>query len=65
MLIPMVCLICAYVYSVYVNVFNREIMDTHRETEVDIMPIPSEKELALHESYVDKPGAHTVEESAV
>jgi len=65
MLIPMAGFICAWVYPVYVNIFNKEIMDTHRETEVAIVPIPSEKELALHESHIDKPYIHTVEESAV
>ncbi|KAF8860648.1 MFS general substrate transporter [Acephala macrosclerotiorum] len=49
MLIPMAGFICAWVYPVYVNFFNRETMDVHRETEVGLVPRPSEKELALQQ----------------
>lgn len=49
MLIPMAGFICAWVYPVYVNFFNRETMDVRRETEVGLVPGPSEKELVLQQ----------------
>jgi FHS family L-fucose permease-like MFS transporter len=52
MLIPMAEYICAWVYPLYFNLFNRETMDVHRETEVGIMPVQNEKELSLQDSHV-------------
>jgi FHS family L-fucose permease-like MFS transporter len=52
MLIPMAGHICAWVYPLYVNLFNRETMDVHRETEVGILPVQNEKELSLQDSHV-------------
>jgi len=49
MLIPMMGFICAWVYPIYVNIFNREVMDVRRETNVGII-VPSEKELGLKET---------------
>ena len=46
MLIPMMGFICAWVYPLYVNIFNKETMDVHRATDVGIV-VPSEKEFAL------------------
>jgi FHS family L-fucose permease-like MFS transporter len=46
MLIPMTGYIVAMVFPVYVNLYQRERMDSHRATEVGIV-IPSEKELEL------------------
>jgi FHS family L-fucose permease-like MFS transporter len=65
MLIPMGGFIAAWVYPVYVNFFNKETMDVHRATEVGIVPLPTEKELALQqtESHVGGKGdVQTVEE---
>lgn len=58
MLIPMAGFICAWIYPVYVNIFNSEVMDVHRETDVGII-VPSDKEMALDQidSHV-KPGQH-------
>ena len=47
MLIPMAGFICAWVYPVYVNVFNKELMDTHRETKVGIEDVGRDKEYGL------------------
>jgi FHS family L-fucose permease-like MFS transporter len=47
MLIPMAGFICAWVYPLYVNFFNKETMDIHRATDVGIVSVASEKELAL------------------
>ncbi|KAK1766518.1 putative l-fucose permease [Phialemonium atrogriseum] len=46
MAIPMMGYILAWVYPLYVNVFNREVMDTHRATKVGIEPV-SDKTLQL------------------
>lgn len=39
MLIPMAGFICAWVYPVYVNLFNKEVMDVRRATDVGIVPV--------------------------
>lgn len=52
MLIPMMGFILAWVYPLYVNFFNREIMDSHRDTDVGLLPPPSDKELGLVDSHV-------------
>ncbi|PSS06992.1 hypothetical protein M430DRAFT_110854 [Amorphotheca resinae ATCC 22711] len=52
MLIPMMAFVCAWVYPVYVNLFNRETVDARRETDLGIVPAPTEKELALQDSHV-------------
>ncbi|TVY84925.1 Glucose/galactose transporter [Lachnellula suecica] len=44
MLIPMAGFICAWIYPIYVNVFNRETMDIRRATAVGIEPAPMNKE---------------------
>ena len=51
-LIPRAGYICAWVYPLYVNLYNRKTMDVHRETEVGILPVQNEKELSLQDSYV-------------
>lgn len=67
MLIPMLGFILAWVYPLYVNVFNRETMDIRRSTDVNIVEVPSEKTLALDqtESHAEagKPHVSTVEET--
>lgn len=47
MLIPVACYVLALVYPVYVNFWNREMLDSHRATEVGIKPLGGEKQLAL------------------
>ncbi|KAH8687160.1 major facilitator superfamily domain-containing protein [Tricladium varicosporioides] len=58
MLIPMAGFICAWIYPLYVNILNSEVMDVHRETDVGIV-VPSDKEMALNQvdSHV-KPGEY-------
>lgn len=56
MLIPMMAFICAWVYPIYVNLYNKETLDLRRITTLDIVA-PSEKELALQESHVAEPNA--------
>jgi FHS family L-fucose permease-like MFS transporter len=46
MLIPMTGYIVGMVFPIYVNVYQRERMDTHRATEVGLVQ-PTEKELEL------------------
>ncbi|KAK3990937.1 L-fucose permease Glucose/galactose transporter [Cladorrhinum sp. PSN332] len=41
MAIPMMGFILAWIYPLYVNVWNKEVMDTHRETRVGIDPSTS------------------------
>jgi FHS family L-fucose permease-like MFS transporter len=67
MLIPMMGFVCAWVYPVYVNIWNKETMDVHRATDVGIVPGPSEKELELAQSrsHGDKQNVGTVEEANV
>lgn len=38
MVIPLVGYILAWAYPFYINVWNKELMDTHRRTEVGIQP---------------------------
>ena len=47
MLIPMAGFVCAWVYPVYVNLYKKDTMDLHRDTNVGMTEGPSEKELAL------------------
>jgi len=46
MAIPMMGYVLAWVFPVYVNIFQRKRMDTHRETDVGIIS-PSQKQLEL------------------
>ena len=65
MLIPMAGFICAWIYPLYVNFFNKEIMDTRRATDVGIVQPPTDKELALADSHIgQKEQVTTVEEKA-
>lgn len=50
MLIPVVCYLLALVYPVYVNFWNKEMLDSHRATEVGIKPL-DEKQLELEAQY--------------
>ncbi|ORY68188.1 glucose galactose transporter [Pseudomassariella vexata] len=46
MAIPMMGYVLAWIYPLYVNVWNRETMDVHRETKVGVEPV-SDKTLQL------------------
>lgn len=66
MAIPVMCYVLALVYPIYVNFWNKEMLDNHRATEVGIKPV-DEKQLELeaqygHESRVENaPGAAAVD----
>ncbi|KAK4111641.1 glucose galactose transporter [Canariomyces notabilis] len=47
MAIPMMGYILAWIYPLYVNVWKKDVMDTHRETKVGIVP-PAGKDKSLH-----------------
>jgi FHS family L-fucose permease-like MFS transporter len=51
MLVPMMCFVLAWVYPIYVNLFNRETLDIRRETKLGI-DTPPEKALELQDSHV-------------
>lgn len=53
MLIPMAGFICAWIYPIYVNLFNKEVMDTHRATAVGIEP-PAGKDILEHGKVSEK-----------
>lgn len=54
MLIPMTGYIVAMVFPIYVNLYQRARMDTHRATEVGLVQ-PTEKELELERNQsIDK-----------
>lgn len=63
MAIPMMGYVLALVYPVYVNVFQRASMDSHRATDVGIGRPGGEKELELEarESRVENPAADAEE----
>ncbi|KAJ9165116.1 Glucose galactose transporter [Coniochaeta hoffmannii] len=46
MAIPMMGYILAWIYPLYVNVWNRDVMDVHRSTMVGVQPV-SDKEMQL------------------
>ncbi|KAG9232144.1 major facilitator superfamily domain-containing protein [Amylocarpus encephaloides] len=59
MLIPMAGFICAWIYPIYVNVVNKELMDTHRETDVGIAPrVEKEYDLGQVDSNAGKGEGH-------
>ncbi|KAK4160098.1 Glucose/galactose transporter [Cladorrhinum sp. PSN259] len=63
MAIPMMGYILAWIYPLYVNVWNKEVMDTHRETRVGIDPStsPDEKTAAT----LDEKATASTEEKVV
>jgi FHS family L-fucose permease-like MFS transporter len=62
MLIPMAGFICAWIYPIYVNLFNKETMDIRRATAVGIEPVSADKELGLrHLDSPDHKHNHVVE----
>lgn len=47
MAIPMMGYILAWIFPIYVNMFQRDTMDLRRTTDVSIVPGPTDKELEL------------------
>lgn len=45
MIVPFFSFILAYVFPFYVNLFNKETMDSHRNTDLNVAPPHSDKEL--------------------
>jgi len=63
MAIPMMGYIMAWIFPIYVNVFNRETMDVRRATDLNIAPM-SDKQLELERNathVVLKQGGETIE----
>ncbi|KXX82375.1 Glucose/galactose transporter [Madurella mycetomatis] len=60
MAIPMMGYILAWIYPLYVNIWKRDVMDTHRETKVGIEP-PTSNDKALH---LEEQAAGTTKKSA-
>jgi FHS family L-fucose permease-like MFS transporter len=44
MVVPLTGYVLAWVYPLYINVWNKELMDSHRSTMVGIEPKPQRKE---------------------
>ena len=62
MAIPMMGYALAYTFPIYVNFFNRETMDSRRDTNLNIEPRPMEKDLELeHNASNDDGIKHTME----
>ncbi|KAH6892557.1 glucose galactose transporter [Thelonectria olida] len=56
MVIPLVGYILAFVYPVWLNVWNRELMDSHRATEVGIKPENPKDIEIMSATHVEAPG---------
>ncbi|KAJ5382652.1 hypothetical protein N7517_000563 [Penicillium concentricum] len=54
MAIPMMGFVLALIFPIYVNVFNKDVMDNHRNTELNVT-IPVGKDIALEEGPQDEP----------
>ncbi|RKU41110.1 hypothetical protein DL546_002642 [Coniochaeta pulveracea] len=60
MAMPMMGYILAWIYPLYVNVWNREVMDTHRATMVGVEPVNDKAmQLEAQTSNVEDPSKHT------
>lgn len=64
MAIPMMGYILALIFPVYVNIYKKDVMDLHRDTEVNVT-VPISKDVALeegtHEATQGKPTTLNVE----
>lgn len=60
MAIPMMGYILALIFPIYVNIYKKDSMDLHRNTEVNVKE-PSAKELELEGGDHSKPTATNVE----
>jgi FHS family L-fucose permease-like MFS transporter len=60
MAIPMMGYILALIFPIYVNIYKKDSMDLHRNTEINVKG-PTAKELELEEGNHGKPTATNVE----
>lgn len=60
MAIPMMGFVLALAFPVYVNVFNKHVMDSHRDTELNVT-ISVGKDIALEEGPRSKSTTETIE----
>jgi FHS family L-fucose permease-like MFS transporter len=62
MAIPMMGYALAYVFPIYVNFFNKDTMDSRRDTNLNIESRPMEKDLELERNASSDEGTkHTME----
>jgi FHS family L-fucose permease-like MFS transporter len=59
MAIPMMGYILAMAFPIYMNTFNKDVIDGHRNTELNVT-VPVEKDIALEEGSNGKPTAAIV-----
>jgi MFS transporter, FHS family, L-fucose permease len=64
MAIPMMGYALAYVFPIYINFFNKETMDSHRDTNLNIEPRPMEKEVELERNASNDEGTKQMVELA-
>lgn len=60
MAIPMMGYVLALAFPIYVNLYKKDVMDLHRNTEVNVT-IPVSKDIAMEEGTQHKPEATNVE----
>ena len=53
MIIPAMGYVIAWAFPIYVNFFNWQSMDMHRDTMVNVLP-PSEKQVELESQHVEE-----------
>lgn len=46
----------AYIFPIYVNVFNKETMDTRRDTTLNVDTVPTDKEMELERNLSNDAG---------
>jgi MFS transporter, FHS family, L-fucose permease len=62
--IPMMGYALAYVFPIYINFFNKETMDSRRDTNLNIEPRPMEKEVELERNASNDEGTKQMVELA-
>lgn len=60
MAIPMMGYIIDLIFPIYVNLYKRDLMDSHRNTEVNVT-VPVSKDIAMEEGTQSKPAATDIE----
>lgn len=60
MAIPMMGYILALIFPIYVNIYKKDTMDLHRNTEVNVS-VKVDTDVALEEGKTSKPTATNVE----
>lgn len=60
MAIPMMGYILALIFPIYVNIYKKDTMDLHRNTEVNVS-VKVNTDIALEEGNMSKPTATNVE----